>query len=240
MFGINTKREVVPYHTTDLHSHLLPGIDDGVKTFDESIGIIRLLQSMGYQKIITTPHIMPDFYPNSENEIIALGRKLKQEIKKAGIDIQLEVAAEYYLDENILERFVSSDELLLFGGNYLLFETSYYNEPKILREAIFQLNSRGINPVLAHPERYLYLQASPALVQELLDMQVYYQLNLLSLVGYYNKATKRFARKLIKMNAYSFLGSDCHNLRHAHLLAKALKTRGNYYINKQLLLNQAV
>jgi protein-tyrosine phosphatase len=83
MFGINTKREVVPYHTTDLHSHLLPGIDDGVKTFDESIGIIRLLQSMGYQKIITTPHIMPDFYPNSENEIIALGRKLKQEIKKS-------------------------------------------------------------------------------------------------------------------------------------------------------------
>ena len=196
----------------DLHSHLLPGLDDGVATFEEAIQLVKAFQSIGYRKLITTPHVMSDYYPNSEENILKRLNELRHGIKSRGVNIRLEAAAEYYLDEGFIEKLEKKQRLLTFGDRFVLFETSFMNEPVFLKETLFQLNTLGYKPVMAHPERYLYLINNNTLIEELLNMNVRFQLNLLSLTGYYSKDIRILAKKLIERGRVSFMGSDCHNL----------------------------
>ena len=160
MFGIFKRKKT---HITlpvwvDIHSHLLPGLDDGVKSVEETVYILKMLKRLGYKKVITTPHVMSDHYPNQTSDILSKLAYVKEEIVKKNINIKLEAAAEYYLDENFIQKIDSRQDLLTFGKNYLLFETSFFNKPAFLEEAIFNMNAQGYQPVLAHPERYGYLQ----------------------------------------------------------------------------------
>ncbi|NVJ87157.1 MAG: capsular biosynthesis protein [Algoriphagus sp.] len=202
----------------DMHSHLIPGIDDGSKTMEESLGLIREMADLGLKKLVTTPHVMSEYYRNTP-EIIQMGLEdLRKAVQQAGIPIEIEAAAEYYLDEIFLEKVKAGDKLLSFGDHYVLVETGFINKPQMLLESFFQLEMAGYKPVFAHPERYQYLLADKNLQQEILDRGILLQVNMLSLTGFYSRPVKEFAENLIDTGNVRFLGSDCHNERYLDML----------------------
>lgn len=233
-FRKEKKIESTPYlPVVDIHSHLLPGLDDGVKSFEEAEAIILRFQEMGYRKIITTPHVMSDFFRNSNEDILAKLHEVNTFLFHKGINITLEAAAEYYLDEVLVARLQSNAPLLTFGKQHLLFETNFMTEPLNLKEFIFLATTKGYKPVLAHPERYAYLQSSFEKAEDLIGRGVLFQINISSLSGYYSKAAQTTAQKLIDKGYIHFLGSDCHNLQHIQL---AHETRRNKYFQKAISL----
>ncbi|SFF23525.1 tyrosine-protein phosphatase [Thermoflexibacter ruber] len=212
------KKTIQVYSSTiqvDMHSHLLPGIDDGAKDFEHSIQLIQSFVAMGYKKLITTPHIMSDFYTNTPEIILDKLDKLNDIIKNLHIAIEIEAAAEYYLDEGFITKLERKEPLLAFGKHkYLLFETSYMNASPHFDYAVFLMQSQGYKPVLAHPERYVYLFDSLEKPKQWYDKGVLMQLNINSLSGYYSTSAKLLAEKLIDNKMVNFLGSDCHGERH--------------------------
>ncbi len=225
---------------TDLHSHLLPGLDDGVKTMPEAVEIITNFSKAGYRKLITTPHIMSDYYPNDSYIIKSRLSELRSELKKRGVNVKIYAAAEYYMDEALIEKLENNEPLLTFSDNYLLFETAFMNEPVFLKEAVFKMSTNGYKPVLAHPERYLYLMRKPGLVKELINMNVYFQLNILSLRNYYSREVRKFGEKLLKSRSVHFIGSDCHNIRQFDSLKLALESRELSRLSSMRFLNDTI
>jgi len=225
---------------TDIHSHLLPGIDDGVKTVEESLEVIKHLISLGFKKLITTPHIMSDYYKNTPDIIRGKLDEIRVALKSANIEVEIEAAAEYYLDENFYKKIIDNEEILTFGDNYVLFETSFTVEPLLLKEAVFRLNSSGYKPVFAHPERYQYLQEKKKLLDELIDQGLLFQINALSLTSYYSKQVQKSAEELIKRNAVAFIGSDCHNISQAEMLKNAYSSKLAYKLETPNLLNHTL
>lgn len=219
--------------SVDIHSHLLPGLDDGVKTFEEAETIIAFLARMGYRKIITTPHIMSDAFPNTSETILSKLEELRLHLQNKGIAMDVSAAAEYYLDESLFRSVEDNHPLLTFGDRYLLFETNFVTEPFNLKEFIFLATTRGYKLILAHPERYLYLHNNLEKVQDLLDRGVMMQMNISSLTGYYSRPVQRMAFKLLNRRMIHWLGSDCHHLQQARLLETAKSSR---YFRKALTL----
>lgn len=211
--------------TTDVHSHLLPGIDDGVKTLEETEAILKTFQGLGYKKVITTPHVMQDHYRNTPTIINDALKKVREFIHEKNIEITIEAAAEYYLDEYFVKQIESDEQLLTFGDNYLLFETNFLSEPLNLNEFIFLATTKGYKPVLAHPERYTYLQNNQQRLTDLIDRGVLFQLNISSILGVYSKPIQSLANKLIDLGFVHLLGSDCHNMQHASYLKEVQKVR---------------
>jgi protein-tyrosine phosphatase len=208
----------------DMHSHLLPGLDDGAETVEHSLDLLRALRDLGFRKLIMTPHIMGDFYKNTPQGIRAALQVLREAAASAGLaDVVLDCAAEYYLDEFLGRKLADGTEMLTFGGDkrYLLFETSYMNEPLNLFEIIFEMLAQGYTPVLAHPERYTYFYGRFAEIEKLRrDHGVLLQVNLNSLAGYYSPAAKKVAEQLIDASLVDFVGTDTHHLRHTDTLLK--------------------
>ncbi|MEA3494889.1 MAG: CpsB/CapC family capsule biosynthesis tyrosine phosphatase [Bacteroidota bacterium] len=214
--------------TTDMHSHLIPGIDDGSHSLNESIYLIKYLKKLGYKKLITTPHIMSDFYKNTPENIRSGLDKLKKELIKENIEIEIEIAAEYYIDDIFLKK-IENEDLLTFGDNYVLIETNLLNYSKLLREAIWELSLKKYKPVFAHVERYAYFRDNFELYHELKEMNVLYQINLASLAGFYTKAVKKIAERLIEENLVDFIGTDAH---HKEYLDATQKARYNPIMKK--------
>jgi tyrosine-protein phosphatase YwqE len=218
------KRKRLPQNpplTTDLHSHLLPGLDDGVASFEQAKEIILHFQRLGYSKLITTPHVMSDAYRNTSEGILARLEELKKYLAEQGISMAMEAAAEYYLDEQCMANVANNSPMLTFGDRYLLFETNFLTEPFNLKEFIFQAITKGYRPVLAHPERYIYIHHDLKKAEELLDRGVLFQVNISSLTGYYSREAQSTAQKLIDRGWIHFLGSDCHHAQHVVLLEQA-------------------
>ena len=209
----------------DMHSHVLPGLDDGAETLEKSLELVEKMLGFGYEKLIMTPHIMGDFYKNTPEGIREKLELLQNAVAAKGWNIKLGCAAEYYLDEWFMQRLENNDKLLTFVDNYLLFETSYINEPRVLTEAIFAMQSAGYKPVLAHPERYTYLYGKFDDLMKLKENGVLFQINLNSLSGYYSEGAKRVAEKLIDAKMVDMAGSDAHSLKHLHYLQKAAATK---------------
>ncbi len=203
----------------DMHSHMIPGIDDGAKTMEDSLKMLRAMQNLGYKKIITSPHVMGDFYRNTTEIILSGLENVRHAAKEAKIDIEIDAIAEYYLDENFLEL-IKKRDLLTFGKNYLLFEMSYVNKYSNLQGAIFEMKLAGYKPVLAHPERYSFMYEDFKEYEQLYDFEVYFQLNLGSFAGHYGPKAKEIAYKLIKNKMVDFIGSDAHHMRHVGLYPK--------------------
>jgi protein-tyrosine phosphatase len=220
-FSRKTKQDIAPV-TTDVHSHLLAALDDGVKSQEEAEEIINVFLEMGYRKMITTPHILSDYYKNTPETINDGLEKLKIFLKDRA-DMKVEAAAEYYLDESLMKRTEEKVPLLTFGDRYLLFETNFISEPLQLKEFIFKATSSGYKPVLAHPERYQYMTLAKA--EDLRDRGVLLQINSLSLIGYYSLQVQRMAIKLIDQGWIDLLGSDCHNMDQAQFLPQVLKSK---------------
>ena len=196
----------------DMHSHLLPGLDDGAETLAHSLDLLRALRALGYRKLIMTPHIMGDFFKNTPESIRAALQLLREAAAEADLgDLELDCAAEYYLDEFLGRKLADGTEMLTFGGDkrYLLFETSYMNEPLNLYDIIFELSAQGYTPVLAHPERYTYFYGRLAEIEKLRrDHGVLLQVNLNSLAGYYSPAAKKVAEQLVDAGLVDFVGTD--------------------------------
>ncbi len=207
----------------DMHSHLLPGIDDGAKTLEESITLIRGFKELGYRKVITTPHVMSDFYKNTPDIILSAKKKVKGTLATQRVNIEVEASAEYYLDEFLIHK-IESKELLPFGDNYILFELPFIGEPPNLATFVFELQTNGYTPILAHPERYTYWHDNFDKYHEMKDRGVHLQLNMFSLIGYYSPQIKKIAERMIDEGLVSFLGSDCHNEQHLAMM-DAVRTR---------------
>lgn len=216
-----------------MHSHLLPGLDDGVKSLEETEVILRTFQDLGYNKIITTPHVMQDHYRNTPATITDALQKVREFVQQKNIAINIEAAAEYYLDEYFIKQIELDSPLLTFGDHFLLFETNFLSEPMNLNEFIFLATTKGYKPVLAHPERYSYLQNNPERIADLIDRGIMFQLNISSILGVYSKPIQSLAHKLIDLGFVHLLGSDCHNMQHAVYLKDVQKVR---YFKKALTL----
>lgn len=217
----------------DMHSHLLPGLDDGVSTLEEAEEIIRAFVQLGYTRIITTPHVMSDAYRNTAEGILTKLDEVKKHLAEKNINITMSAAAEYYLDEALFKMVDTDQRLLTIGEKYLLFETNFLTEPLNLKEFIFLATTKGYKLILAHPERYLYLQNNLDKVRDLLDRGVLLQMNISSITGYYSRQVQQMAFKLIDEKMIHWLGSDCHHLQHMHLLERAQASR---YFRKALTL----
>jgi protein-tyrosine phosphatase len=205
-----------------MHSHLIPAIDDGVQTPQEACEVIERLLELGYTKLVTTPHIMSDYFSNTTESVRAAFDQFVPMIREKKYDFTFECAAEYYLDDYTMQAVARKEPLLTFGDNYFLFETNMLSEPLQLKEFLFSATLQGYRPVLAHPERYQYMTLAKA--EDLRDRGVKLQINLLSLIGIYGPPIQRMAEKLIHQGMVDLVGSDCHNMDHARLLEEAFRT----------------
>ena len=204
---------------TDMHSHLLPGIDDGAPDINTSLNLIKGLVNLGYTRLITTPHIMNDMYPNTPERIKSKLEEVKQSVAQAGIEVEIEAAAEYYIDE-FFEEYIRSEELLCVQGKKLLVEQSMMQEYPRFKDVIYELRLRGYTPIIAHPERYVYYYDKRHEFQWLRDAGCLLQVNILSLQGYYGKLERKLAENLFKEQMVDLLGTDCHHERHLARLGK--------------------
>jgi len=201
----------------DMHSHFIPGIDDGAKTLDDSVEMITSMHELGYRKVITTPHIMSDYYKNSNKTILDGLATVKSKLAENNVPIEVDACAEYYLDFDF-ERKLNEEKMLTFGNNHILFEISYMNPPDNLFHVIFKMQTLGYKPILAHTERYNFWHTEFDKYETMVDKGVLLQMNINSLSGYYSLATKKIAEELIDKNMISFIGTDCHHTGHIKLL----------------------
>jgi protein-tyrosine phosphatase len=231
LFGLfkSKKEEVEEVYApirVDIHSHLLPGIDDGAETMEQSLEMLKGFQQAGFRKMYTTPHIIRGTYDNTPEIIRQKTREVNEAAVETGLTIKVEAAAEYFFDEHFVSDVQQNQELLTFGMNkYLLFETGFAFEPMQMRNIILALQKKEIFPVLAHPDRYQYLQDDWAKVKKVYETGVLFQVNVLSLVGHYGKPHQQLAEKLIDNDMVHFLGSDCHRLKNQEQYLQAMETK---------------
>ncbi len=205
--------------SVDMHSHLLPGLDDGLQTIEQTLSFTRQLREMGYRKLICTPHILSDMHPNTPETILPKLDHARDALAKAGIDIELEAAAEYMIDLEFERLIESGKPLLSFGPkNYILIEMSYVAPSPNFERIIFNLQMKGLKPIFAHPERYSYFHGQFDQYQRLIDLGCDIQVNILSLSGFYGKEVRRAAEALFRKGMVSFLGTDMHHERHLAML----------------------
>jgi tyrosine-protein phosphatase YwqE len=246
MFSFFKSKAVKPdlsFIGVDMHSHLLPGLDDGLKEPEETIAFVKELQQLGYTKLICTPHILSDLYPNSPDSILPKLELIRGLLKEQNIPVAIEAAAEYMVDVDF-ERYIADDKpLLTFGKNYILIEMSYLSPSPNIEQVIFALRMKGFQPILAHPERYNFYHHEFDKYERMVDLGCLLQVNLLSLGGYYGKEIKNVAEKLIKKNMVDLLGTDMHHSNHLNALKQLASQKDFYKLmeimevkNKQLLL----
>jgi tyrosine-protein phosphatase YwqE len=228
--------QVIKKIRVDIHSHLIPGIDDGVKSLSETILLCRKFAEAGFEKVITTPHVMSDHYQVNNRLIIERGQMVKDEIKGLDIPLDFEWSAEYYADENFM-NLIEENDLLPFGNGMILFEMSYLNKPNYLDELIFSIQSKGYQPVLAHPERYMYFHHNFEELSQLHQKGVLFQLNINSFGVMYSRPTMKMARKLWKQKMVDLLGTDCHNEIQWNTCIESLKSRNFLDLDKIAIKN---
>ncbi len=226
-----------PSLLVDTHAHILPALDNGPETLDESIALLQEMCMYGIRKIIATPHIMGDYYRNSVEDIQQAKKRLQSELIRRCISLELEVAAEYYLDVSLLSTLENNQPLLPIGDTYLLLETSIVGMPSFLEEAIELVQRRNLIPVLAHPERYHYLQQDFDQVLHLHRKGVLFQVNPGSWQSPH-QATRTLANRLIADGLVSFMGSNVHNTRDWNQVREALRSKTFAQSVEKGLLNQ--
>jgi protein-tyrosine phosphatase len=229
MFSIFKKKNIVSdieWLGVDIHSHLLPGIDDGSPDVEQSVFLIRSLNELGFSKFICTPHIFQELYPNTSETISQALDSTKVALKAANINVDISAAAEHMVDE----MFEIKDGLIAMPGNHILVEMSYLNETPNIEKVIFDLQIKGYKVILAHPERYNFYHQTHEKFHKYKDMGVLFQLNLLSITGYYGKEVKRAAEYLLESKCYDLVGTDIHHNKHLEALTKTVKS--GYIFNK--------
>lgn len=226
MFNIfSKKREPKPLlFTTDIHSHVVPGIDDGSPDIKTSVELIERMAGWGLKRIIASPHITFGSFENSPEIIAEAFAPLKQAVAEKGIDVELSYAAENRIDDLFLKNFAEGT-LLTLPGNILLVENSYMQEPWNLDQLLFEIQVRGFRPVLVHPERYTYYHGKKDRYETIHNAGTSFQVNLLSLAGYYGREEKRVAEYMLEKGMIDYLGTDLHRHDHADAITAYLASK---------------
>lgn len=204
---------------TDMHSHILPGIDDGSPDVETSLELIKGLMALGVKKSIATPHIIGDMYPNNAQTINNALETLRKALVENNIDFEVHAAAEYMLDSYFVELMDKRVPLLTIKDKYVLTEFPFSVLPEYIEEIVFHIFTEGYSPILAHPERYHYVHNNYKVFHRWLDLGFSLQVNLLSLTGYYGKEVLKSAQYLVKNDLVSFVGTDMHHTKHLALLS---------------------
>lgn len=208
--NIPTLSDLIPSNYVDIHSHLLPGIDDGAKDMTDSKNLLSQLKELGFTQFITTPHVFSGVWENTTESIVKTLQSTQAELNEP----DLRAAAEYMLDAHFYESLKKEELLLTLKENYILIEMSYLNAPIQLFDIIFEIQVQGYKPILAHPERYLFYGDRWDAFYKLKKAGCLFQLNLLSTTGYYGLGVTKITQKLMNENAYDFVGSDVHHQKH--------------------------
>lgn len=205
----------------DMHSHIIPGIDDGAQDVNASIELIEGLQKLGINRAIATPHIIGDLYRNSDETIEPALEILQQELKVRNNDFKVTAAAEYQLDDYFIQLLRAKVPLRTIKDNIILTEFSWLSRPEKVDEICFEILTEGYKPILAHPERYPYYHQEFSMYENLINKGFVLQLNLLSLSGYYGSAVAKVAKQLLKEGLISYIGTDLHHPQHLQALSDA-------------------
>ena len=200
--------------STDIHSHILPGIDDGSPDIETSLRLVKGIYDIGIRTTVATPHIIGDMFRNTPETIGAALAKLKEACAAEGIDIAISAAAEYMLDDYFMKLLRSEAPLLTVHDKLLLTEQSYASPTSNLNEISFELISRGYRPIMAHPERYFFYHDNYDEYSHMRDMGFLLQVNLLSLTGYYGKPVAKAAKYIFENDLADLVGTDMHHDRH--------------------------
>ncbi len=211
--------DLIPDGYVDIHSHLLPGIDDGATDIEDTKFLIDGLENFGFRKFITTPHVMVGVWDNTRAEILKKESSTLAELNAPNIQNRFKAAAEYMLDFQFRELF-TKEPLLTLRDNYVLIEISYLSPPIQLYETLYELQTHGYKPILAHPERYNFYHNNLNEYNKLKEAGCYFQLNMLSTTGYYGANVAKIADYLIGSGKIDFIGSDVHHVRHLDYISK--------------------
>ncbi len=222
--GFFSKRNIdnLPYDFSnlhqDIHSHILPGIDDGSPDLQTSIALLKALTSAGIHTFICTPHVIGDMFRNTPETINAALDLLKKECQRQNIQVALSAAAEYMLDDYFMDLLRKRKPLLTLADNFILTELSYATSPNNLEKISFEINVQGYQPLMAHPERYFYYHKNYDAYYRMKELGFLLQVNLLSLTGYYGKPAAKAAHFILDNGLASFIGTDLHNMNHFNVL----------------------
>jgi protein-tyrosine phosphatase len=227
--------------SVDMHSHILPGIDDGSPDVATSLLLVKGLYDLGIRTCIATPHIIGDLYRNTDETIEPALAKLQQACAAAALPMQITAAAEYMLDDYFMELLRQPKPLRTLHKNLLLTELPYTSEPVNLQEMLFHIITAGYQPVLAHPERYFYFHNNFEEYKWLKDLGFILQVNLLSLTGYYGKNVTRAAKYMLDEGLAGLVGTDLHHGRHLIAFQSSENQKLlNKYVNDSVLMNNGL
>lgn len=230
-------KDLLSDHYVDIHSHLLPGIDDGAKTINNTLKLTKALQEIGISQVITTPHISHYVWNNSEEIITAKHQETKISLEENNIKVSFQAAAEYFIDDWFESHF-KNKKLLTLKDNYVLVEISYQSAPIQLYKTLFELQVAGYIPVLAHPERYLYYRKNFNEYEKLKKAGCLFQLNLLATVGYYGERITKIAEELLSKGMYDFTGTDVHHMKHIASFNEKIKIKSISNLKEVIANNQ--
>ena len=222
-------RDLIPDNFVDIHSHLLPGIDDGATSIEDTTSLIKGLEKIGFKKFITTPHVIGEVWKNTGDEIKKKLSDTLHELEIPNIDNRFKAAAEYMIDEEFRELF-KKEQLLTLKENYVLVEMSYVSPSIQLYDILFELQTAGYQPIVAHPERYNFYHHSLDDYKKLKNIGCLFQLNMLSATGYYGEHVAKISNSLVKEGLIDFIGSDVHHTRHLEALYKKIVLKNYEYL----------
>lgn len=230
-------KDLIPDGHIDIHSHLLPGIDDGARAFEDTLRLTKALQGFGVSQFITTPHIIQYVWDNTHDQILSNKQTTVLELAQNKITVPFNAAAEYLMDDQFVQLF-QSHQLLTLKDNYVLVEMSYINAPIQLYSILFDLQVAGYIPVLAHPERYLFYHKNFGEYEKLKRAGCVFQLNLLSVVGYYGAEITKITEQLLAKGMYTYVGSDVHHDKHIASFDQKVKLKDLVPLKEVIANNQ--
>lgn len=226
MFNIfkRNNKDVKLFYHTDVHCHILPGVDHGAKNIQDGIELLKADMDMGIKRVILTPHVTSETFENTPETLNAAFAIFKEAVKEAGLDVELHLSAEYRIDDYWQKEYAAG-HVIPMPGNYVLLENSFAQELIGSEQMMFELRCKGYYPILAHPERYSYYGHNRERYEKMHRTNVKFQLNILSLTGYYGHSVQDTARWLVKQGLVDMIGSDIHHLEHAEIIKDYLRSK---------------
>ena len=226
LFGIfkHNKEQVKLFYNTDIHCHILPGVDHGSRNIEDSLEMLRAEMEMGINRVILTSHVTAVTFENTRESLMDAFLKLKDAVTDAGLDIDLYLSAEYRMDE-YFDREYAADHLIPMPGKHILLENSFQQELMNLNELLFDMQVKGYKTILAHPERYSYYSHRRKRYEELHNAGARFQINILSFTGYFGEEARDSALWFARNGMIDYLGSDMHNIKHAHIIMDYINSK---------------
>ena len=233
LFKKKSKESPKLFYHTDMHCHILPGVDHGSQSIEQSLDMLRAEQEMGINRVILTSHVTAVTFENTRESLMDAFLKLKDAVTDAGLDIELSLSAEYRMDE-YFDKEYAADHLMPMPGNHILLENSFQQELMNLNELLFDMQVKGYRTILAHPERYNYYSRRHKRYEELHNAGARFQINILSFTGYFGEEARDSALWFAKNGMIDYLGSDMHNIKHAHIIMDYLNSKEWKRLSKEL------